>query len=80
MSRIALALYRYCRSILGACRDNEHTNRLIVVHCSNDVEGGTIKTLSKHIEMFDTMYPKIKISLLTVTGTFNPGLIDWLSK
>lgn len=63
-----------------ACRDNEHTNRLIVVHCSNDVEGGTIKTLSKHIEMFDTMYPKIKISLLTVTGTFSPGLIDWLSK
>eukprot|EP00752_Nemacystus_decipiens_P004270 g3901.t1 len=61
-------------------RDNEHTNRLIVVHCSNDVEGGTIKALSKHIEMFDTMYPKIKISLLTVTGTFSPGLIDWLSK
>lgn len=66
--------------VLCACRDNEHTNRLIVVHCSNDVEGGTIKTLSKHIEMFDTMYPKIKISLLTVTGTFSPGLIDWLSK
>ncbi|CAN0118008.1 unnamed protein product [Scytosiphon promiscuus] len=61
-------------------KDNEHTNRLIVVHCSNDVEGGTIKALSKQIEMFDTMYPKIKISLLTVTGTFSPGLIDWLSK
>ncbi|CAB1120891.1 unnamed protein product [Ectocarpus sp. CCAP 1310/34] len=61
-------------------RDNEHTNRLIVVHCSNDVEGATIKTLSKHIEMFDTMYPKIKISLLTVTGSFSPGTIDWLSQ
>ncbi|CAN0530703.1 unnamed protein product [Ectocarpus sp. 12 AP-2014] len=30
--------------------------------------------------MFDTMYPKIKISLLTVTGSFSPGTIDWLSQ
>ncbi|CAM9916168.1 unnamed protein product [Choristocarpus tenellus] len=30
--------------------------------------------------MFDTMYPKIKISLLTVTGEFNPGMIEWLSR
>lgn len=61
-------------------RDNEQTNRLIVVHVSHDSESGTVKTLSKHIEQFDTMYPKIKISLLTVTGTFSPNLIDWLSK
>lgn len=62
------------------CRDNEQTHRLLVVHVSNDPESGTIKSLSKNIELFDTMYPKIKISLLTVTGTFSPELIDWLSK
>lgn len=68
------------RAFFCACRDNEQTNRLLVLHVSQDPESGTIKTLSKHIEMFDTMYPKIKISLVTVTGTFSPELIDWLSK
>lgn len=63
----------------GSCRDNEQTNRLLVVHVSSDPEGDTIKTLSKHIEMFDAIYPKIKISLLTVTGSFSPEIIDWLS-
>lgn len=73
-------LYARFVRFLCACRDNEQTNRLLVLHVSQDPESGTIKTLSKHIEMFDTMYPKIKISLVTVTGTFSPELIDWLSK
>ena len=30
--------------------------------------------------MFDTIYPRIKISLLTITGSFTPGLIEWLSR
>ena len=59
---------------------NEQTNRLLVVHVSDDIESDTITELGMQIEMFDTMYPKIKISLLTITGTFSPELIDWLSK
>lgn len=62
------------------CRDNEQTSRLLVVHVTSDPEDGTIKSLSKNIELLDTMYPKIKISLLTVAGTFSPELIDWLSE
>lgn len=60
-------------------RENEQTNRLLVVHVSDDLETSTIEALGKQIEVFDQMYPKIKISLLTVSGTFSPALIDWLS-
>ncbi|CAN0289149.1 unnamed protein product [Ascophyllum nodosum] len=72
-------LYVINKAILYV-RGNEHTSRLLVVHVSVDPESAKITNLAKQIEMFDTMYPKIKISLLTITGTFNPELIDWLSK
>ncbi|CAM9834237.1 unnamed protein product, partial [Ascophyllum nodosum] len=72
-------LYVINKAILYV-RSNEQTNRLLVVHVSDDPESDTITNLATQIEMFDTMYPKIKISLLTITGTFSPELIDWLSK
>ncbi|KAG5191738.1 amino acid permease-domain-containing protein [Tribonema minus] len=72
-------LYTINKAILYV-RENEQTDRLLVVHVSPDTEGGHIKALSNHIMMFDTMYPRIKISLLTVEGTFSPALIEWLSR
>ncbi|CAM9516623.1 unnamed protein product, partial [Ascophyllum nodosum] len=72
-------LYVINKAILYV-RDNEQTNSLLVVHVSDDPESDTITKLGTQIKMFDTMYPKIKISLLTITGTFSPELIDWLSK
>ena len=61
-------------------RANEQTNRLLMVHVSDDPESDTITNLGTQIEMFDTMCPKIKISLLTIVGTSSPELIERLSK
>ncbi|CAM9830202.1 unnamed protein product [Discosporangium mesarthrocarpum] len=72
-------LYVINKAILYV-RDNEQTQRLLVVHVTMDPEHLSIKNLSNHIEMFDAVYPKIKISLLTVTGEFSPGMIEWLSR
>ncbi|CAN0160222.1 unnamed protein product, partial [Phaeothamnion confervicola] len=72
-------LYVINKAILYV-RENEQTQRLLVVHVTEDPESQLTKNLSKHIEMFDTIYPKIKISLLTVTGAFSPPLIEWLSR
>ncbi|CAM9785298.1 unnamed protein product [Chrysoparadoxa australica] len=62
-------------------KENEQTQRLLVVHCCDDPEASApvIKKLSEHIEMFDHIYPRIKISLLTIKGQFCPSLINWLS-
>ena len=34
--------------------------------------------LAKHVESFDTMYPKVKCTLLTIEGHFGPPLIEFL--
>lgn len=72
-------LYVINKAILYV-RENEQTQRLLVVHMSEDPETPLIKDLSRHIEMFDAIYPRIKISLLTVTGPFSPEMIEWLSR
>lgn len=73
-------LYVINKAILYV-RENEQTQRLLVVHVSPETESLMIKNLSKHIEMFDAIYPKIKISLLTVTADhFCPALIEWLTQ
>jgi len=70
-------LYQINKAILYV-RMNEVTNHLIIVHvCSTDQSEPD--ELPAHIEMFDAMYPKLKISLLTVIGEFKPALIEWLS-
>jgi hypothetical protein len=56
-------LYVLNKAILYV-RQNEQTQRLLVVHVSDDPESMMIKNLSRHIEMFDAIYPRIKVSFI----------------
>jgi len=70
-------LYQINKAILYV-RKNEVTSQLLICNiCGPDYPEP--EELPEHIEMFDLMYPKLKISLLTVVGDFGPALIEWLS-
>lgn len=58
---------------------NEHTNRLKVVHVTNDPESIPNK-LRKDIEFLDEAYPDIDVEFVVQPGAFSPKLIRELTK
>jgi len=58
---------------------NEQSRHLMVIHV-HDKEQAPPPLLAKHVENFDTMYPKIKCTLLTIEGHFGPPLIEFLHR
>jgi len=56
---------------------NEQSRHLMVIHVHHK-EQAPPPLLAKHVENFDTMYPKIKCTLLTIEGHFGPPLIEFL--
>lgn len=56
---------------------NEQTNKIIIVHCTNDTDQAL---LTEHVKVIDLLYPKKKISLLIVDSAFCPATIEWLSQ
>ena len=65
-------------------RDNEQTNKIIVVHCSNNNNGSDNITdtasLTEHVKLMDMLYPRVKISLLVIHSPFCAVTVEWLSQ
>jgi hypothetical protein len=59
-------------------RRNEHTNRVKIVHISEENELENSK-LEKDIKFLDEAYPEIDVELVIREGTFGPKLIEELS-
>eukprot|EP00977_Amphora_coffeiformis_P017158 scaffold5479_cov199-Amphora_coffeaeformis.AAC.97 len=60
---------------------NEQTNKIIVVNCKGglaDSENNT-STMTENVKLLDRLYPRVKISLLTVNAEFSPVTVEWLS-
>jgi amino acid transporter len=58
-------------------QENEQTNKIIVVHCSNDTDADS---LTEHVKLVDLLYPKVKISLLVINSQFNAATVEWVSQ
>eukprot|EP00611_Tribonema_gayanum_P003758 TRINITY_DN1299_c0_g1_i4.p1 TRINITY_DN1299_c0_g1~~TRINITY_DN1299_c0_g1_i4.p1 ORF type:complete len:534 (-),score=143.83 TRINITY_DN1299_c0_g1_i4:607-2208(-) len=63
-------------------RNNEQTQRLLIVHATSNPFSDTITGLSEHATMLCAMYPKLSSSLVTLTfppghETFSGALIEW---
>lgn len=58
-------------------QNNEQTNKIIVVHCSNDTNEDA---LTEHVKLLDLLYPKVKISLLIINSQFNAATVEWVSQ
>lgn len=61
---------------------NEQTNKVIVVNCKvglTDSESNTV-AMTENVRLLDLLYPRIKISLLTVNAEFSPVTVEWLSR
>ena len=58
-------------------QNNEQTNKIIVVHCSNDTNEDA---LTEHVKLLDLLYPKVKISLLIINSQFNAATVEWISQ
>ncbi len=65
------------RAVLYVLR-NEPSRRLRVVHCYTETEA-IPATLTEHLKTVDHIYPRIRIDLLLVKGSFGPELIEKLS-
>ncbi|OQR93876.1 transmembrane protein [Achlya hypogyna] len=64
-------------------RRNEMTNTLRFVHVYPEETPGalaTIAALQEMVALFDRIYPKLRIDLVTLHGSFDPATIHWLSK
>lgn len=59
-------------------RRNEHTNRVKIVHISEE-DGLKNSKLEKDIKFLDEAYPEIDVELVIRAGTFGPKLIEELS-
>jgi len=59
-------------------QQNEQTNRIVVVHCTN--EGTDVDSLTEHVKLIDVLYPKVKVSLLTINTQFNAATVEWVSQ
>jgi len=60
-------------------QQNEQTNRIIVVHCTH-TESNVDSPLTEHVKLIDVLYPKVKVSLLTIIGDFNAATVEWVSQ
>ena len=50
-----------------------------MVNCYEQ-DGAPPPDLAKHVALLDLMYPKIKITFLSLEAPFGPALVEWLSK
>ncbi|KAG7375300.1 hypothetical protein PHYPSEUDO_001999 [Phytophthora pseudosyringae] len=58
---------------------NEHTYCLRLVHvCEPDAP--VPREFEDVVNLFDHIYPSIKIDFVAVTGAFDPAMVQWLSK
>ncbi|KAG2502344.1 hypothetical protein JM16_009703, partial [Phytophthora kernoviae] len=58
---------------------NEHTYCLRLVHvCEPDAP--VPREFEDVVNLFDHIYPLIKIDFIAVTGVFDPAMVQWLSK
>eukprot|EP01012_Entosiphon_sulcatum_P013909 TRINITY_DN19088_c0_g2_i1.p1 TRINITY_DN19088_c0_g2~~TRINITY_DN19088_c0_g2_i1.p1 ORF type:complete len:673 (+),score=115.07 TRINITY_DN19088_c0_g2_i1:28-2019(+) len=62
------------------CRENEDSDCLTVVHVSERDDTHFNAQLEHAVQQLDDIYPKIRINLLFVEGTFGPHIIEPLSK
>jgi amino acid transporter len=60
-------------------RDNELTDRLRIVHVYS-TEDAIPPRLRENVKILDEMYPKHRIDLGLVQGTFNPALVEKLAE
>lgn len=58
--------------------NNELTNRMTVVHCFTS-ENDIYHELADNLRIIDRIYPRLRIDLVMVKGTFSPELIEQLS-
>jgi amino acid transporter len=59
--------------------NNELTNRMLVIHCFTSDED-IVRELADNLKIIDRIYPRLRIDLLLVKGSFSPNLIDALSR
>jgi hypothetical protein len=60
-------------------QQNEQTNKIIVIHCSHNTETD-VHALTEHVKLIDVLYPKVKVSLLTIKDQFNAATVEWVSQ
>ncbi|CAH0519318.1 unnamed protein product [Peronospora belbahrii] len=58
---------------------NEDTYCLRLVHIC-EVNAPVPREFEHVVNLFDHIYPSIKIDFIAVTGTFDPAMVQWLSK
>ncbi|KAI9921347.1 hypothetical protein PsorP6_002571 [Peronosclerospora sorghi] len=60
-------------------RTNEQTHSLFIVHCHT--EGTAVpEGFKETVSMFDHVNLKIKLSFLSVEGSFGPAMVEWVSR
>ncbi|OQR97667.1 transmembrane protein [Achlya hypogyna] len=63
-------------------RRNEVTQHLRLVHVyaeATDETMAAIQEMRDMVTLFDSMYPKLKLDFLSVIGTFEPAMVQWIS-
>eukprot|EP00501_MAST-03F_sp_TOSAG23-6_P001830 GSMAST32.ASY1.ANO1.1908.1 assembled CDS len=60
-------------------RENEETAKMLVVHVY-DPEVGVPKNLYEHVQLLDSIYPKIQVSCICMSGTFSPSSVQWIAR
>eukprot|EP01113_Clastostelium_recurvatum_P019763 TRINITY_DN2335_c0_g1_i1.p1 TRINITY_DN2335_c0_g1~~TRINITY_DN2335_c0_g1_i1.p1 ORF type:complete len:712 (-),score=178.00 TRINITY_DN2335_c0_g1_i1:162-2249(-) len=68
----------YLNKAILYVRDNEQTNWIKIVHIYEDASL-IPPNLQRNIEFLDHCYPKIRLDLITVHGTFSPATVDRLA-
>ncbi|KAG7375547.1 hypothetical protein PHYPSEUDO_000698 [Phytophthora pseudosyringae] len=58
---------------------NEHTYCLRLVHVCEPNAPVPLE-FEDVVNLFDHIYPSIKIDFIAVTGAFDPAMVQWLSK
>lgn len=73
-------------------RKNELTQNLRIVHVFDDMNGGdggesggsgahtaALNEFENIVALFDNIYPKLKIDFISVKGSFEPAVVEWIS-
>jgi len=69
-------------------RKNELTQNLRIVHVFDDMDDGgesggahtaALSEFQNIVALFDNIYPKLKIDFISVKGSFEPAVVEWIS-
>ena len=61
-------------------RKNEMTENLRIVHIhGTDESENVLQQLQQMIALFDHIHPKLRLDLISVVGTFDPAMVEWIS-